>query len=103
MSDHEPTESSPLFPGSSTVAFQSDVSPDGISPNSSRHAKAQLGGADEERSDPQSERGIQYEGLPEVRKQLKYIVPAIAIGVRPPTQYSTRLGSLYKLGVSFRW
>lgn len=37
---------------------------------------------DEESQEEEASRETQYEGLPEVKKQLKFILPAIAIGVR---------------------
>ena len=83
MSIPKPTESSPLLPESSTVARVRQTSPNGILPDSNSHVKAVPEEDNEERIDAQSERAPHYEGLPEVRKQLKYIVPAIAIGVSP--------------------
>lgn len=37
---------------------------------------------DEESQEEEAGRASQYEGLPEVKKQLKFIVPAVAVGVR---------------------
>ena len=82
MPIHELTEDSPLLSESYTVAYERDVSSNTTSLNSNGLAKVLAGGEDEERLDAQSERVTHYEGLPEVRKQLKYIIPAIAIGVR---------------------
>lgn len=60
------TETSPLLPDAG-----SGVAPEGPLED----------GATLERQDSQRGRQKQYEGLPEVRKQLKYIVPAVGIGV----------------------
>ena len=37
---------------------------------------------DEERQQDDEDREAQYQGMPEVRKKLGYILPALAIGVR---------------------
>lgn len=42
---------------------------------------------DEERQEGDGDRSPQYEGMPEVKKKLKFIVPAIAIGVCDPTHH----------------
>lgn len=39
-------------------------------------------GIDEESQEEEAGRASQYEGLPEVKKQLKFILPSVAIGVR---------------------
>ena len=37
---------------------------------------------DEERQQDDEDREVQYQGMPDVRKKLGYILPALAIGVR---------------------
>ena len=38
---------------------------------------------DEETQEAEGNRKMQYEGLPEVKKQMRFILPAVAIGVSP--------------------
>lgn len=66
----EPTETSPLLQDAVPDA-SSGVAPEGPLED----------GATLERQGSIQGRQKQYEGLPEVRKQLKYIVPAVGIGV----------------------
>lgn len=72
----EATETSPLLPDAG-----SGVAPEGPSNNASSNSNNNEDGATLERQDSIAGRQKQYEGLPEVRKQLKYIVPAVGIGV----------------------
>jgi len=81
MPPHEPTEASPLLPESPIAFLEPGDAPEGPLASSNGNYKKIPGEDDEERQDAQSERAVQYEGLPEVKKQLKYILPAIAIGV----------------------
>jgi len=77
------TERSPLLSESSTAVLEPGDAPEGPLACSNGNYKSIPGDEDEERQDAQNERAVQYEGLPEVKKQLKYILPAIAIGVSP--------------------
>lgn len=77
------TERSPLLSESSTAVLEPGDAPEGPLACSNGNYKSISGNEDEERQDAQNERAVQYEGLPEVKKQLKYILPAIAIGVSP--------------------
>jgi hypothetical protein len=79
-SDDMPSETSPLLgPGGNDVAPKalnghvvSGIIPDGASQD----------GANLERHDSIDERrAAQFEGRPEILRQLKYILPAISIGV----------------------
>jgi hypothetical protein len=76
-----PTETSPLLPESPTAFLEPGDAPEGPLASINGNYKVIPGEEDEERQDAQCERAVQYEGLPEVKKQLKYILPAIAIGV----------------------
>ena len=71
----EPTNALPEFPDA----------PNGVPlGGSNTDDRAEEGGktVDEEQSQSDGEDGeTQYQGLPEVKKQLRYIVPAVAIGV----------------------
>ncbi|MCJ1431833.1 hypothetical protein MMC27_001188 [Xylographa pallens] len=84
MPANKPTESSPLLSGASTAYLEPADAPEGIlsdsgSINGYPNKLSQDG--DEERQAPETQRGAQYEGMPEVKKQLKYILPAIAVGI----------------------
>ena len=89
MADHEPTESSPLLSSASTAYFEPADAPEGplaSSTGGDGHSTGKTMNGDEEGQLPEDGRTHQYEGMPEVKKQLKYILPAIAIGVRIYTQ-----------------
>ena len=83
--DGAPTEISPLLHKSANSLPQPTDTPNGALPNggSNKHhaAKDSKIGDQEQANDVSDGRERQYQGLPEVKKQLKYIVPAIAIGV----------------------
>ena len=80
----EPTETSPLL-GKPDQDEQALGSAAGILP-----AGPELHGADEDGAEPDLERqhsngeNFKHQGLPEVKKRMKYIFPAIAIGVSGP-------------------
>ena len=86
----QPTETSPLLPKpdhlSEIPPYPVDLSaglvPKGAGPyeNEQHNDEAEDGGV-VERQVSNSGRLKQYEGLPEVRKNMKYIIPAVAIGV----------------------
>ncbi|MCJ1288863.1 hypothetical protein MMC34_000394 [Xylographa carneopallida] len=84
MPNSKPTESSPLLSGDSTAylgsgdgsqVIQSDSG--SINGNSKKFSQ----GTDEEQQGADLQRSAQYEGMPEVKKQLRYILPAIAVGI----------------------
>lgn len=63
----DPSETSPLLSNPST--------------NTDNHNGLAKQVTDEETQDGEADRDAQFEGLPEVKAKLKYIVPAVAIGV----------------------
>ena len=83
--DGPPSETSPLIPKSRSTLPQPPDAPNGTVPHEigkNSHAQEDGKSVDEEEAHSDDEgRERQYQGLPEVKKQLKYIVPAIAIGV----------------------
>lgn len=80
---HEATETSPLLAKTSVpepVDTANGVPPSAVGPNGIRSEDQKL--ADDEESQPgQGERAAQYQGMSEVRAKLKYILPAMSIGV----------------------
>jgi hypothetical protein len=56
-------------------------------------------GTDEERQAGLPKPADLYEGLPEVRKQLRFIVPSVAVGVRVPVFLSWALCGVVGLGL----
>ena len=84
MPASKPTETSPLLSGASTAYLEPGDVPEGtLSDSGSINGKSKglSQDVDEERQEADTQRGAQYEGMPEVRKQLKYILPAIAVGI----------------------
>lgn len=69
MADHHHDERSPLLVGNNNN--------DGIEPNQNDQEIQQVIRSSSSRRD-----SPQYEGLPEVKKKLRWIVPAVAIGVK---------------------
>jgi hypothetical protein len=86
----QPTETSPLLPKPDPpseipphpVDLSAGLVPEGADPyeNEQHNDEAEDGGV-VERQVSNNDRLKQYEGLPEVRKKMKYIIPAVAIGV----------------------
>ncbi|MCJ1377353.1 hypothetical protein MMC17_000448 [Xylographa soralifera] len=79
-----PTESSPLLSGASTAYLEPGDAPEStLSDSGSINGKSKTlsQDGDEEWQGANAQRGAQYEGMPEVKKQLKYILPAIAVGI----------------------
>ena len=86
----QPTEASPLLPkpddlseiSSHPVDLSAGLVPEGADPyENGQHNDETEDGGDVERQVSNNDRLKQYEGLPEVRKKMKYIIPAVAIGV----------------------
>ena len=82
MADKEPenTETSPLLPAN--VVPEPGDAPSGALPNGTKAYG--VSNADDEPSDDQERQDpaiTQYQGMPEVKARLKYILPAIAIGI----------------------
>jgi hypothetical protein len=77
----EPRETSPLLPKSDAIAEPVEAG-NGIGPSAaSAQIEAEQDGGDIERQTSNGD-SSKHQGLPEVRKRMKYIFPAIAIGVR---------------------
>lgn len=84
MPDGHPTETSPLLGGQGiqTAETTNGVPPESGDANSKPHGLAGDGdGETLERQPSLQDRQKQYEGMPEVKQRMKYILPAIAIGV----------------------
>ena len=77
------SEASPLLPKS--AGSDADIAPNGTSPNpTTTHVSGDqsLESTDDRESQKfGDERLAQYDGMPEVKARLKYILPAIGIGV----------------------
>lgn len=80
-SSRDASETSPLFRGPSNEQYGSVASaqPSGDNDPNIESATTTGEGVRDVEGQPQSRN---YDGVPEVRKQLKYILPALAIGVR---------------------
>ena len=79
-----PSETSPLIPKSKSTLPQSPAPNGTVSNGVSSNGPAQEDNKsvdDEQAHSDEEGRERQYQGLPEVKKQLKYILPAVAIGV----------------------
>lgn len=88
-----PSETSPLLAKPTNVVPESPDAPNGVIPSGSNtdgRGEEGVKSVDQEQAQPDGEDGeTQYQGLPEVKKQLKYIVPAVAIGVHPERAHQT--------------
>ena len=88
MAQPDPSETSPLLPKLTEYVDPGDA-PNGVLPHSNennKHADGHINGFakpndDQERQQDDDEGPAPYQGMPEVKKKLKYILPAIAIGV----------------------
>ena len=86
MTENGATETSPLLTKSSSVTDYLESGESAVGPLSSEterneHSKTNGGNEDAE---AQEEDNQLFRGLPEVKKQLKYILPAVSIGVWAP-------------------
>lgn len=84
MTAHEPTETSPLLQAQRTPDGLQVLPPQPVDDDYDENAVQQPeDGGDLERQESNvSESGLsKYKGLPEVKKQMKYILPAVAVGV----------------------
>lgn len=83
MADNrEATETSPLLaksPVSEPVTVSNDTSSGTLANGRTREDRKPTG--DEENPAEDGDRAGQYEGMPEVKAKLKYILPAVGIGV----------------------
>lgn len=76
--DNDATETSPLLRSTSNPSSKRADAPNGSLPHQGGiDGHTSKGGNDEESQDYVTE----YQGMPEVRARLKYILPAMAIGV----------------------
>ena len=85
MGDYEPTETSPLLSKSANVIPEPGDAPVGALPTGNGvngHQNGNRKPGEDEETPGEPDRNTQYEGMPEVKAKLKYIMPAIAIGVR---------------------
>ena len=80
----EATETSPLLAQSTGASPDSALTPNGVPPS---QAGVTVGNSkpleDEESQNNDENRDHQFEGMPDVKEKLWYIVPAVGIGVRP--------------------
>ena len=87
MERQEATETSPLLAQSTTTLPDPGLTPNSVPPSeieATAHRDGESKPAEDEESHGISkDRVQQYQGLPEVKAKLRYIVPAIGIGVRP--------------------
>lgn len=84
MSQHEATETSPLLGKASAILPDAGDAPNGASPSTiqaGEHSNGQVKSAEHEESQSIEDIRPQYEGMPDVKKKLKYILPALSIGV----------------------
>lgn len=87
MEHHEATETSPLLAKPNTALPDPGLAPNSVPPSETGATGHQSEGMkladDEESQSTDGDRGHQYEGIPDVKAKLLYIVPAVGIGVRP--------------------
>ena len=83
MEPQEPTETSPLLAHSTTTLPDPGLTilPREIDATAHRDGESKPA-EDEESHSVSKDRVQQYQGLPEVKAKLRYIVPAVGIGVR---------------------
>lgn len=91
---HQPTEASPLLPKAIDDAHTIDAS-SGIAPGTADAAVEENDGGDIERQVSHGD-SIKHQGLPEVQKRMKYIFPALAIGVGRHIRFIKNLDQAYK-------
>ena len=97
MTDREPTETTLLIPKRTLDALEPPLgtlepgdAPNGVLPSTDGSLTKYASISREDKYDEEShtseieeERKVQFEGIPEVKKQLKWILPAVSIGVGP--------------------
>lgn len=99
-SHKEPTEVSPLLRRQSKIAPEPIDAPSGALPyTGSIHSQLDghiKNGEDEERQEGEI---TEYQGMPEVKEKLKYILPAVAIGLFLAAADQTLIVTMYgKIG-----
>lgn len=84
--ENAPSENSPLLPKRTDLIPESAQAPTRIAPNeviADGHVEEDTTSIDEEQGQSNGEDGNkEHQGLPQVKTQLRYIVPAVAIGVQ---------------------
>ena len=86
MARNEPSETSPLL-GKPTAALpdpadsSNSIPPSDVTSNGHQQNGDVKRAADEESQHSDEERAPLYQGIPEVKAKLTYIVPAVSIGV----------------------
>ena len=87
MKPQEATETSPLLAKSTVALPDTGLTSNSVPPSEVGVIDAQNGHSkpveDEESQNNGEDRGHQFEGMPDVKAKLWYIVPAVGIGVRP--------------------
>ena len=98
MVDSEPSETSLLIPKRTLDTLEPPLgtlepgdAPAGVLPSTdgsltkyasiSKGEVGEVGDEESQHSEVDEERKVQFEGIPEVKKQLKWILPAVSIGV----------------------
>ena len=86
MERQEATETSSLLAKPTAASLDPHLTPNNVPPSGTgalRHQNRDPKPAEDEESQSNGEnRGHQYEGIPDVKAKLWYIVPAVGIGVR---------------------
>ena len=103
----EPSETSPLLTKPADAAQASGIDADGVQVTvdvANGHMNGTVKpGDDEERQDGNGAGPKPYQGMPEVKEQLKFIVPAIAIGVRHKNVRNMKQKANCFVDLSCRW
>ena len=92
------SETSPLLTNANNgLPEPNDAFNGGLPPRveASRHANGSNKPTEDAQEQDAEDREGQYEGMPEVKKQFKYIVPAIAIGVSDSVRMRTMACSTF--------
>ncbi|KAL8650135.1 MAG: hypothetical protein Q9226_005276 [Calogaya cf. arnoldii] len=97
--NYKVTETSPLLPGTSNVLPEPADAPRGSLPNGSGNNGAANGTAKAGDEEQVKNHDMEYQGMPEVRARLKYILPAMAIGIFLSAADQTLIVTMYgKIG-----
>ena len=103
MERQEATETSPLLAKPTATLPDPGLTPNSIPPSeigvTAHRNRDSKPAEDEESQSNGKDRAHQYEGMPDVRARLRYIVPAVGIGVKP----SSSLGCIDRLLTFFRY
>ena len=87
MESQEATETSSLLAKPTATGPEPGLAQIGMPPSEIEATGHQVGDSkpaeDEESQSDGKDRAHQYEGMPDVKAKLRYIVPAVGIGVKP--------------------